>query len=371
MSENVQLSHVTMDFGGFRAVDDVDLTIGAGEFFSFLGPSGCGKTTLLRMISGFIEPTAGEVRIGGQPMRGIGPNKRPTALIFQNLALFPLMSVAENIAFGLEVRGVPKDKRRARAEDLLRTVDLAGSADKRISQLSGGQKQRVAIARALAVEPKVMLLDEPLSALDLKLRQHMRSELRAIQKRTDVTFVYITHDQGEALAMSDRVAVMSAGILQQVGTPAEIYNRPSNLFVADFMGSPAMNLLKAKVVAENGSMVLKLTQTGQQDVSFAAPASIAMAPLEAGRDLILGIRPEAITDRDGADRNSKAVQFVDGLVDVVEPAGSDTFVVTQLGGKALTARMRSDAEVKAGQTVPFAFNLDKAVLFDPASGVRL
>ncbi len=251
MSEDVQLSHLSVQFGAFRAVDDVDLTIKGGEFFSFLGPSGCGKTTILRTVSGFIEPTSGAVRIGGRDMRGIGPNKRPTALIFQNLALFPLMTVAENIGFGLEVRGVAKDKRRARAEELLRSVDLSGSADKRVSQLSGGQRQRVAIARALAVEPKVMLLDEPLSALDLKLRQHMRSELRAIQKRTSVTFVYITHDQGEALAMSDRVAVMSAGVLQQVGTPADIYNNPANGFVASFVGEN--NVLPGQVVGfENG-----------------------------------------------------------------------------------------------------------------------
>src|SRR6478735_2105297 len=186
MSEDVHLDRVCMNFGGFRAVDTVDVTIKAGEFFSFLGPSGCGKTTILRMISGFNDPTSGAIRIGGQDMRGIRPNMRPTALIFQNLALFPLMSIAENIAFGLEVRGVGKEQRRARAEELLRLVDLPDAADKRVSQLSGGQKQRVAIARALAVEPKVMLLDEPLSALDLKLRQHMRAELRAIQKRTEI-----------------------------------------------------------------------------------------------------------------------------------------------------------------------------------------
>ena len=251
MSEDVELDHVDIAYGPFKAVDDVDLTVRAGEFFSFLGPSGCGKTTLLRAISGFVEPTAGAIRIGGKDMGGIGPNMRPTALIFQNLALFPLMTVWENIAFGLEVRGIPKARRRARAEELLRSVDLAGSADKRVSQLSGGQRQRVAIARALAVEPKVMLLDEPLSALDLKLRQHMRSELRAIQKRTDVTFIYITHDQGEALAMSDRVAVMSAGVLQQVGTPAEIYGNPANGFVASFVGEN--NVIPAQVVGmENG-----------------------------------------------------------------------------------------------------------------------
>jgi spermidine/putrescine transport system ATP-binding protein len=236
MSAGVEFSDVSMDFGRFRAVDHANVNIRPGEFFSFLGPSGCGKTTILRMISGFMEPTEGKILIGGQDMRGIGPNQRPTALIFQNLALFPLMRVWENISFGLEVRGVDRATRRAKAEELLHLVDLPGAADKAISQLSGGQKQRVAIARALAVEPKVMLLDEPLSALDLKLRQHMRAELRTIQKRTNVTFIYITHDQGEALAMSDRVAVMSQGQIQQVDVPQEIYNNPVNGFVASFVG---------------------------------------------------------------------------------------------------------------------------------------
>src|SRR6201984_1454665 len=236
MSEDVQLAKVSMDFGQFRAVDNVDITIGAGEFFAFLGPSACGKTTILRMVSGFIDPTEGDVLIGGRSMRGIRPNMRPTVLIFQNLALFPLMSVWENISFGLSVRGADKAVQRAKADELLRLVDLPDAAEKTISQLSGGQKQRVAIARALCVEPKVMLLDEPLSALDLKLRQHMRAELRAIQKRTNVTFIYITHDQGEALAMSDRVGVMSHGVLQQVGTPQEIYNHPAKGFVDYLLG---------------------------------------------------------------------------------------------------------------------------------------
>ncbi|MBR0556637.1 ABC transporter ATP-binding protein [Ciceribacter sp. L1K23] len=236
MSASIELRNVCADFGSFRAVDNVSLSIEPGEFFSFLGPSGCGKTTILRMVSGFIQPTAGTIAIGGRDMRNQRPNQRPTALIFQNLALFPLMPVWENIAFGLEARGVDKKTRRKRAEELLALVDLPNAADKAVSQLSGGQKQRVAIARALAVEPAVMLLDEPLSALDLKLRQHMRAELRAIQKRTNVTFIYITHDQGEALAMSDRVAVMSHGKLQQVAAPREIYNKPANGFVAAFVG---------------------------------------------------------------------------------------------------------------------------------------
>jgi spermidine/putrescine transport system ATP-binding protein len=301
MSEDVELSSVSMDFGRFRAVDKVDVTVKAGEFFSFLGPSGCGKTTILRMISGFNDPTAGEIRIGGRDMRGIRPNMRPTALIFQNLALFPLMPIWENIAFGLEVRGVDKRTRRKRAEELLRLVDLPDAADKKVSQLSGGQKQRVAIARALAVEPKVMLLDEPLSALDLKLRQHMRSELRAIQKRTNVTFIYITHDQGEALAMSDRVGVMSQGVLQQVDTPMRIYNSPANGFVASFVGEN--NVFPGKVVSVDG-----------QFARFETPSGTFVTRL--GPDIVLGsvaklyVRPENSTLEPASAVNANSVAVV-------------------------------------------------------------
>jgi spermidine/putrescine transport system ATP-binding protein len=236
MSADVELDRVTIRFGSFTAVRDASLKIAGGEFFSLLGPSGCGKTTLLRTISGFLDPSEGSVRIGGDDMRGIEPNRRPTALIFQNLALFPLMTVADNIGYGLRVRGVPRAQRMARAAELLSLVALPDQGHKRVSELSGGQKQRVAIARALAVEPKVLLLDEPLSALDLKLRQHMRNELRAIQKRVGITFIYITHDQGEALTMSDRIAVMNHGVVEQVGTGREIYAEPRTPFVAAFVG---------------------------------------------------------------------------------------------------------------------------------------
>ena len=232
MSAGVELDRVTVRFGEFTAVDNATLDIKGGEFFSFLGPSGCGKTTILRTVSGFLEPTHGHVRIGGQDMSGIGPNKRPTALIFQNLALFPLMSVAENITYGLRVRGVDKASRRKKADELLDLIALPGQGDKLVSELSGGQKQRVAIARALAVQPKVLLLDEPLSALDLKLRQHMRSELRSIQQKVGITFIYITHDQGEALTMSDRIAVMSDGVIQQIGDGKAVYDAPTTAFVA-------------------------------------------------------------------------------------------------------------------------------------------
>ncbi|MEP5068510.1 ATP-binding cassette domain-containing protein, partial [Roseibium sp.] len=216
-TKDIVLDHVSIRFGSYTAVDNAHLTINGGEFFSFLGPSGCGKTTMLRCVSGFSEPTEGRVLIGGKDMRGVGPNKRPTALIFQNLALFPLMSVAENIAFPLEVRGVGKKDRRKKADELLDMIALPGVGEKKVHELSGGQRQRVAIARALAVEPDILLLDEPLSALDLKLRHHMRTELRTIQQRVGLTFIYITHDQGEALTMSDRIAVMNAGVIEQIG----------------------------------------------------------------------------------------------------------------------------------------------------------
>jgi spermidine/putrescine transport system ATP-binding protein len=259
-TRDVSLDHVTIRFGAHTAVDNALLTITGGEFFSFLGPSGCGKTTLLRCISGFLEPTEGRVLIGGQDMRRVGPNKRPTALIFQNLALFPLMSVADNIAFPLEVKGIGRKDRRRRADELLDLIALPGMGDKKVHELSGGQRQRVAIARALAAEPDILLLDEPLSALDLKLRQHMRTELRAIQKRVGLTFIYITHDQGEALTMSDRVAVMSAGVIQQVDAPEAIYNRPKTAFVASFVGET--NAVSGTVLSQEGADVVLDTPLG-------------------------------------------------------------------------------------------------------------
>jgi spermidine/putrescine transport system ATP-binding protein len=300
--ESIELDRVTLRFGAFTAVRDVDLGIEAGEFFSFLGPSGCGKTTLLRLISGFMEPSEGAVRIGGRDMRGVGPNRRPTALIFQNLALFPFMTVAENIAFGLEVRGVERAKRRRRAEELLELIALPDAADKKVAELSGGQRQRVAIARALAVEPKVMLLDEPLSALDLKLRQHMRAELRAIQRRTGVTFVYITHDQGEALTMSDRVAVMSQGVVQQVAPSAAIYDDPATPFVASFVGEN--NPFFGRVAGTANGSALVETPLGRLRGRNARG-------LCQGDEAILFVRPERLAHAEGEGENAIETAVVD------------------------------------------------------------
>jgi spermidine/putrescine transport system ATP-binding protein len=285
MSADVELDRVSIRFGSFVAVKSASFRIEGGEFFSILGPSGCGKTTLLRTISGFLTPTGGAVRIGGQEMAGIEPNKRPTALIFQNLALFPLMSVAENVAYGLKVRGMARAEREKRAAELLALVALPDQGGKRISELSGGQKQRVAIARALAVEPKVLLLDEPLSALDLRLRQHMRNELRAIQKRVGITFIYITHDQGEALTMSDRIAVMNAGVVEQIGPGREVYENPATPFVAAFVGEN--NAFPGTVAAtENGAAFLD-TPAGR------LPGRTRTAVAQ-GEKAILYVRPEAL-----------------------------------------------------------------------------
>ncbi|GHG84475.1 ABC transporter ATP-binding protein [Pseudodonghicola xiamenensis] len=284
---------------GFTAVQPTDLRIEAGEFFSILGPSGCGKTTILRAVSGFVDPTQGRILIGGEDQAGIGPNARPTALIFQNLALFPLMPVWENVAFGLEARGIGKRARRARAQELLELVALGDQGDKMPGELSGGQRQRVAIARALAVEPAVLLLDEPLSALDLKLRQHMRAELRDIQKKTGVTFIYITHDQGEALTMSDRIAVMNAGVVEQVGTADQIYGAPATAFAASFVGES--NMIAGRVLEVRDGHALIETALGQ--LVGRNPAGLG-----AGAAAMLFVRPEAM--RIGHGENAMAAQLL-------------------------------------------------------------
>ena len=303
--QDVVLKSVSMTFpNGFTAVHPTDLTIKAGEFFSILGPSGCGKTTILRMISGFLDPTTGSIAIGDEEMAGTGPNQRPTALIFQNLALFPLMTVWENVAFGLEARGIGKAERRKRAEELLDLVALKGQSEKKPTELSGGQRQRVAVARALAVEPAVLLLDEPLSALDLKLRQHMRAELKDIQRKTSVTFIYITHDQGEALAMSDRVAVMNEGVVEQVASAADIYDTPSTPFVATFVGE--QNVFSGKVTRRaNGSATVE-TELGPL-------TGLNRNDLAEGEEALLLVRPERI---DLADRNdAHAPELLENIIE--------------------------------------------------------
>jgi putative spermidine/putrescine transport system ATP-binding protein len=243
----VSFRNVSRHYGEVRAADDVSFDIGDGEFFALLGPSGSGKTTCLRLIAGFEQPTKGHILIHGKAMEGVPPYERDVNTVFQDYALFPHMSVGENVAYGLMIRKVPKTERVRRAEEMLEMVALGGLAARRPSQLSGGQRQRVALARALINQPSVLLLDEPLGALDLKLREQMQVELKAIQRRVGITFIYVTHDQGEALSMSDRVAVFSKGRPEQIGTPAEVYEHPATAFVAGFVG--VSNLLEGAIAA--------------------------------------------------------------------------------------------------------------------------
>ncbi|MFK5977398.1 MAG: ABC transporter ATP-binding protein [Rhizobiaceae bacterium] len=298
---DIELRDVSIRFGDFTAVHPTNLKINAGEFFSILGPSGCGKTTILRMVSGFLNPTSGDILIGGKSMAGIGPDKRPTALIFQSLALFPLMTVRENVAFGLEMRGMAKGPRNDKAQELLDLVALGDQGEKVPDELSGGQRQRVAIARALAVEPAVLLLDEPLSALDLKLRQHMRSELRDIQRKTGVTFIYITHDQGEALTMSDRIAVMKAGVIEQVDTTDQVYNAPSTAFAATFVGANNMFKGKIKEISKDGAVI---------DTEYGLLRGTNPQNLGVGSEAILFVRPEKTSVQSGEKKRDNAIDVI-------------------------------------------------------------
>jgi multiple sugar transport system ATP-binding protein len=366
----MQISGLKKRFGSVEILKGIDLDLEKGGFLVLVGPSGCGKSTLLNTIAGLEPISEGSIRVEGQEIDGLHPSKRDIAMVFQSYALYPNMTVAGNIAFGMEMRGVPKPERDKAIEQVAKTLQIGHLLDRKPSQLSGGQRQRVAMGRALVRDPKLFLFDEPLSNLDAKLRVDMRVEIKRLHASTGKTIIYVTHDQIEAMTLATRIAVLKDGELQQVGTPHEIYNRPANIFVADFMGSPAMNLLPAKITGSGKAMAIELAREGGP-VRLKLPTQIAGVKLEAGREVILGIRPEAITDSDGADRNSRAIETVECRVELVEPAGSDTFVITHLAGKEVTARMRADAVVRPGDSVPFAFNLEKAVLFDPATQKRL
>ena len=281
----VELENIVKRFGEVVAVNNVSITVGENEFFSLLGPSGCGKTTTLRIIAGLEEPDQGVVRLHGQDVTDVPTHKRNIGMVFQHLALFPHMNVFDNIAFGLKMKKVPKNEIKKRVKSILEVVDLPGFEKRRIHQLSGGQQQRVALARALVTEPSVLLLDEPLGALDLKIRQHMMVELKNIQRRVGTTFIYVTHDQTEAMTMSDRIAVMRDGKIQQIGTPTEIYYKPANTFVASFIGE-AVNLIGGEV--RDGLLITKsLEKPVIVSSDIAGKVSLAIRPemLHIGKEL--------------------------------------------------------------------------------------
>ncbi|WP_423359701.1 ABC transporter ATP-binding protein [Pseudomonas citronellolis] len=311
MTSAIAIERIGMEFGtpgqGLKALDDVSLDIRANEFFTLLGPSGCGKTTLLRLIAGFEQPTSGSIRLYGEPMQGLPPFRRPVNTVFQSYALFPHMTVAQNIAFGLEMQGKPKAETEATVKAMLDLVRLPDVGSRRADQLSGGQQQRIALARALASRPKVLLLDESLSALDLKLRKEMQIELKRLQHETGITFIFVTHDQEEALTMSDRIAVMNKGQILQIGTPTEIYDAPANRWVADFIGET--NFLEAEA---NGDGVV--LADGQR---------LAAATTLPGK-VTLAIRPERTElAQDGE---------LEGVVENVVYVGTDTVYHLKVAG---------------------------------------
>jgi multiple sugar transport system ATP-binding protein len=367
----LEINSLRKRFGPLEILKGIDLTLDKGGFLVLVGPSGCGKSTLLNTIAGLESINSGTISVDGHRINDLHPSKRDIAMVFQSYALYPNMTVAQNIAFGMEMRGVPKPERDKAVAEVAETLQIEPLLARRPSQLSGGQRQRVAMGRALVRQPRLFLFDEPLSNLDAKLRVDMRVEIKRLHQRTGATIVYVTHDQIEAMTLATRIAVLKDGELQQVGTPHQVYNTPANLFVADFMGSPSMNLLEGKVAKANGSASIVIDRGGSEPIAFAAPMSADPGKLANGAKVIFGIRPEAVSDLEGADRNSKSIATFDSVVDIVEPAGSDTFVVTSVAGKEVTARMRADSDVRAGQSHAFAFNLDKAVLFDPATTKRI
>jgi len=365
----LDIRDVTKSYGPVEVLHRVDISVEEGEFLVLVGPSGCGKSTLLNMIAGLEGITSGDIAIKGRVVNGVHPSKRNIAMVFQSYALYPNMTVAQNITFGLEMHGVARPERERALADVAKLLQIDHLLDRKPGQLSGGQRQRVAMGRALVRNPDVFLFDEPLSNLDAKLRVDMRTEIKKLHHKLGTTIVYVTHDQIEAMTLSTRIAVMNKGHIQQLGTPREVYDTPANVFVATFMGSPAMNILPGRVVMADGIAQAALTDAeGRVQHLPLAQANLADW---AGREVLFGIRPEAITDPDGADRTSGHIVPFRNRVAITEPAGADTFVTMTAAGRDCIARMRADAAVAAGEVFGFAVNMEKAVAFDPATEARI
>jgi spermidine/putrescine transport system ATP-binding protein len=356
---DVELEGVTKQFGDFVAVDNVSLEVFDGEFFSLLGPSGCGKTTCLRMIAGFELPTLGDVKIHGKAMGDTPPYKRPVNTVFQNYALFPHMTIFENVAFGLEMKKIARSEIRPRVMETLEMVRLPQLADRKPRQLSGGQQQRIALARALVNRPEVLLLDEPLSALDLKLRKAMQFELKELQRQVGVTFIFVTHDQEEAITMSDRIAVMSDGLVQQVGDPIEIYERPNNRFVADFIGET--NFIEGNVASIEADQILITLGGG---IKIPARSNEAVSLEQA---VTVAVRPEKIALHSTAPAN---ISSIPAIVDEAIYIGTDTRYTVRIADRHLVvARLQNMGSAlngerlfQRGEQVYVSWTLDSAMV---------
>jgi sn-glycerol 3-phosphate transport system ATP-binding protein len=344
---------------GFKALHGIDIDIGDGEFVVLVGPSGCGKSTLLRMIAGLEEVTGGEISIGGRTVNRLEPAERNIAMVFQNYALYPHMSVYENMAYGLKNRGMAKNAIAERVQEAARILELGDLLQNRPRQLSGGQRQRVAMGRAIVREPAVFLFDEPLSNLDAKLRAQMRVEIKRLQRRLGTTSVYVTHDQVEAMTMADRLVVMNEGRVEQIGTPVEVYERPESVFVAGFMGAPAMNLLDGEIGAEQAARLAGVAAT--------IPISSPAAGGQNGRQVVIGIRPEHIQLAGGDQANLELT------VEISEPLGAETLVHASIGDPAQTLIVRCEARQRfsEGERLPVTVPAEHVTLFDRDSGRRL
>ena len=359
----VTFESVNKMYGDFHAVSDLNLEIGDGEFMVLVGPSGCGKTTSLRMIAGLEEITTGTLRIGDRVVNDVPPKDRDIAMVFQSYALYPHMSVRENLAFGLKLRKVPKAEIERRVKEAAETIQLDKLLDRKPKELSGGQRQRVALGRAIVREPAVFLMDEPLSNLDAKLRVQTRAEIARLHQRLKTTVVYVTHDQVEAMTMGSRIAVMNEGVLQQVGTPQTLYDTPINRFVAGFIGSPSMNFIDVKLDTSSGSSRL----VGPNDWSIPLPKQYKDAAVVPGRSLVVGFRPEHLDIGEAA----SDVGSFRARADVVEYLGNEELLHLNAADKDIVAIVDSEHRVRPGDIVNLVLPLPKVHLFDAETGMTV
>ena len=363
---DVALRHVVKRFDDVDAVRDISLNIPDNEFVVLVGPSGCGKSTTLRMIAGLEEATAGEILIGGEVVNDVPPKDRDIAMVFQNYALYPHMTVFENMSFGLRLRRTPKVEIRTRVEQAAKILDIINLLDRRPRQLSGGQRQRVAMGRAIVRKPKVFLFDEPLSNLDAKLRVQMRTEIKRVHQKVKTTTIYVTHDQVEAMTLADRVVVMNGGRIEQIGRPHELYHRPKTRFVAGFIGSPAMNFMPARLQRNGDGLLLRLAP----ELAFPVPPPHTARYLPSvGKDLVFGLRPEHITEPRGEGRDPRCEFSM--TLDVTEPMGMETMVFFTVNGTEVCARVEPSAAAGPGQPMRLYANLNHMHLIDPATELVL
>lgn len=350
---------------GFTAVKDLSLDIKDKEFIVLVGPSGCGKSTTLRMIAGLEEISKGELYIGDRLVNSVAPKDRNIAMVFQSYALYPNKTVYKNMSFGLELHKVPKDEIRKRVMEAAKVLDIEHLLERRPKALSGGQRQRVALGRAMVRNPDVFLLDEPLSNLDAKLRTAMRTEITRLHQKLETTFVYVTHDQTEAMTMGDRIVVMKDGIVQQVDTPQNLYNKPKNTFVAGFIGSPQMNFIEGCLLEENGKLTL---MTGNEHIPFSGDPSAFGDYI--GKTLTVGIRPEDIDDSEHFIEKHKS-SLLSGTVEVKELMGSEAYLYIRCFGYRLTARVSPETSAKPDSAITFAIDESRLHLFDRETGERI